>query len=91
MGTVCGGDGESQPELSPRLIQPRRGGISQPKTEVLGSVSKAGTSPAGTAQSVVVEDRGKGRLESAQRRFYEFNLCSERKRVEKLRYIHRDP
>jgi hypothetical protein len=34
-------------------------------TEVLGSVSKGGTSPGGTAQSVVVEGRGKARLESA--------------------------
>ena len=30
-------------------------------------------------------------MESAQRRFYDFNLWSERKRVEKLRYMHRNP
>jgi putative transposase len=26
-----------------------------------------------------------------QRRFYDFNLWSERKRIEKLRYMHRNP
>ena len=26
-----------------------------------------------------------------QRRFYDFNLRSERKRIEKLRYMHRNP
>jgi putative transposase len=26
-----------------------------------------------------------------QRRFYDFNLCTEHKRIEKLRYIHRNP
>jgi putative transposase len=26
-----------------------------------------------------------------QRRFYDFNVWSERKRVEKLRYMHRNP
>ena len=26
-----------------------------------------------------------------QRRFYDFNVCSARKRIEKLRYIHRNP
>ena len=25
-----------------------------------------------------------------QRRFYDFNVCSARKRIEKLRYIHRN-
>jgi putative transposase len=26
-----------------------------------------------------------------QARFYDFNVCAERKRIEKLRYIHRNP
>ncbi len=26
-----------------------------------------------------------------QKRFYDFNVCSARKRVEKLRYMHRNP
>ena len=26
-----------------------------------------------------------------QKRFYDFNVCTERKRVEKLRYMHRNP
>jgi putative transposase len=26
-----------------------------------------------------------------QRRFYDFNVCSDRKRIEKLRYMHRNP
>ena len=26
-----------------------------------------------------------------QKRFYDFNVCTERKRVEKLRYLHRNP
>ena len=26
-----------------------------------------------------------------QKRFYDFNVCTEKKRVEKLRYMHRNP
>ena len=26
-----------------------------------------------------------------QKRFYDFNVCTDRKRVEKLRYMHRNP
>jgi putative transposase len=26
-----------------------------------------------------------------QKRFYDFNVCSAKKRVEKLRYLHRNP
>jgi len=26
-----------------------------------------------------------------QARFYDFNVCTEKKRIEKLRYIHRNP
>jgi putative transposase len=26
-----------------------------------------------------------------QARFYDFNVCAERKRIEKLHYTHRDP
>ncbi len=26
-----------------------------------------------------------------QKRFYDFNVCSEKKRIEKLRYMHRNP
>ena len=57
----------------------------------LGGVSKEGTSPGGTAESLVVEGRGKGRLESPHRRVYDFNLWSERKPMEKLGYMHRNP
>jgi putative transposase len=32
-----------------------------------------------------------GQLHVWQRRFYDFNVWSERKRVEKLRYMHRNP
>jgi putative transposase len=35
--------------------------------------------------------KSKGRVRFWQRRYYDFNVHSESKRVEKLRYIHRNP
>ena len=35
--------------------------------------------------------KGRGELQFWQRRYYDFNVWSEEKRVEKLRYMHRNP
>jgi hypothetical protein len=43
--------------------------------------------PVGAGQPVV----RKGHAHVWQRRFYDFNVRTERKRIEKLRYIHRNP
>jgi putative transposase len=32
-----------------------------------------------------------GRSQFWQRRYYDFNVCTEKKRIEKLRYMHRNP
>ena len=48
------------------------------------------------ARTVHRRDRRAGRFEGEaqnvwQRRFYDFNVWTERKRIEKLRYMHRNP
>lgn len=35
--------------------------------------------------------KGRGEVQFWQRRYYDFNVWSEEKRVEKLRYMHRNP
>jgi putative transposase len=35
--------------------------------------------------------KGRGKVQFWQRRYYDFNVWSEEKRVEKLRYMHRNP
>ena len=41
--------------------------------------------------SLAWDFRGGGLASRWQKRFYDFNVWSERKRIEKLRYIHRHP
>ena len=67
--------------------------ISEPQEGTLSTVMQA--LKLGLARRVLAEQRRARREDSTgavwQARFYDFNVWSERKRVEKLRYMHRNP
>jgi putative transposase len=68
--------------------------ISKPEIDdpsVVMSVIKQGTARQFLSASRTTSDRLRSADHFWQKRFYDFNVYSERKRIEKLKYMHRNP
>ncbi len=72
--------------------------VSEPNEKTLSDVMRA--LKLGFARQVIERKRRNGLQEESfegvserfwQHRFYDFNVCTEKKRIEKLRYLHRNP